>query len=168
MFLIWVCVFSQFLMRRREVSMFIMILYLRHFLSLLNGWTMILKIPTSQVHVSWRHAKEIVFSKVQYSKILKKFLKQLDPQFLIFNSCYSILQPGFLILGPQCSIILSIEDWFLSQDCQLFLNGTVCSLILLRSFNFFDFTRHASLLAFLKKKNVENALSFRKEALSKF
>ena len=32
----------------------------------------------------------------------------------------------------------------------------------------FDFTRHASLLAFSKKKNVENALSFRKEALSKF
>ena len=148
MFLIWVCVFSQFLMRRREVSMFIMILYLRHFLSLLNGWTMILKIPTSQVHVSWRHAKEIVFSKVQYFKILEKFLEQLDPQFLIINSCYSILQPGFLILGPQCSIILSIEDWRLSW----FFNGSVCSLVLLRSFNFFDFTRHASLLAFLKIK----------------
>ena len=139
-------------MRRREVSMFITILYSRHFLSLLNGWTMILKIPTSQVHVSWRHAKEIVFSKVQYFKILEKFLEQLDPQFLIINSCYSILQPGFLILGPQCSIILSIEDWVFWQDCQRFLNGSVCSLVLLRSFNFFDFTRHALLLAFLKKQ----------------
>ena len=51
--------------------MFIMILYLRHFLSLLNGWTMILKIPTSQVHVSSRRVKEIVFSKHNISRSLK-------------------------------------------------------------------------------------------------
>lgn len=50
------------------------------------------------------------FLQTQYFKILEKFWEQLDPQFLIINSCYSILQPGFLILGPQCSIILSIED----------------------------------------------------------
>ena len=41
--------FNQFIMKRREASMCIMIFYLRHSLLLLSGWTMTLKIPASQV-----------------------------------------------------------------------------------------------------------------------
>lgn len=47
--------FFQFTMKRKEASMFIMIFYLKHFLWLLNGLTLILKIPANQVFVQIIH-----------------------------------------------------------------------------------------------------------------